>query len=213
MACSKQELATRRAGARNAGIVARRSLLQRSILPPAEIALVRRLIAERHAIGFSQTELADECGLSRPTLRNYEYGATPVSFPNGMRICRRLNLNQRWFSSGEIPKRPFVPLDALNDDPSAWDKLSAWTFRRVWTELHDETMRRWLRAHPPDELIEAAMREGPKAVLAKLPEDGLREFLREWIGMLNPGQHSLLKLAIIGNLELALAELRRRIGK
>jgi transcriptional regulator with XRE-family HTH domain len=189
------------------------SLLHRSKLPAAELALIRRLSAERIAARFSQAQLADEAGVSRPTVKNYEYGLAPLSFPNGVRICRRLNLNQRWVATGDMPKRPFVPLAELDDDPSAWDKLSTWTFRRVWTELHDTTMQRWIKAHPTDELVEATLREGPKAVVSRLTDDALREFLREWVAMLGDAQSSMIRLAILGNLELAIAEMRRRIAR
>jgi transcriptional regulator with XRE-family HTH domain len=185
------------------------SLLSRSKLDSRHIQAAKRLKNERIEEGFSVAELAKESGVSAPSLKHYEHGLAPISLDAGLKICRRLDLNQRWLATGKEPKRPFIPVEELTPTIQPDKRIS---FLDAYREL-ELSVARWHRAHPPTRIIHEHIASGPGEDIRRMSRARLESFLSEWISMLRKAENDHMKLAVLGVLELALQELRRRLKK
>ena len=76
-----------------------------------ERGVCERLAERRRASGLTQDEFAESVLLTRAQLANIESMRVPLRFWPGWRACAKLNINQRWLATGELPSRPFFDLD------------------------------------------------------------------------------------------------------
>lgn len=185
--------------------------LKNSKLPPEQQAIARRLRDERKIEKFSQEELAVDAGIGRASLSHYEYGITALPFAAGIKICRRLDLNQQWLVTGKQPQRPYVPLSDLKLDASIETTYSG-TFLDGFRALLAKPMREWVKKHPVKVLIMDQIRSGPDKVFTRMSMLGLEQFIREWSAKLREQDHAQMKSAVLSNIQLAAAELQVRLG-
>jgi len=81
---------------------------------PSESAICVRVAAYRRFDGRSQEEFAEAIGLTRDQLANIENGRTELRFWQGWKVCKAMNLNQRFLATGQAPERPFHDFDPEN---------------------------------------------------------------------------------------------------
>jgi transcriptional regulator with XRE-family HTH domain len=65
----------------------------------------------RALVGWHQRHLATELGISRAQLSNIELGRTRLTFRDGWRICKLLNISPEWLANGHPPEAPFCSLN------------------------------------------------------------------------------------------------------
>lgn len=187
------------------------AVLKNSKLPPEQQAIARRLREERNLEKYSQDELAADAGIGRPSLAHYECGITAIPFLAANKLCRRLDLNQQWLATGKEPQRPYVPLPDLQLDANL-ETLYSGTFLDGFREVLAKPMRKWIKEHPPEVLIDAQIRDGPGKVFARMSKLGLEKFIREWSAKLREQDHPQMKSAVLANIQAAAAELQIRLG-
>ena len=81
------------------------------LLSDSEREVCGRLADRRRASRMTQDEFAAAILLTRAQLTNIESMRVPLRFWPGWRACKKLNINQRWLSTGELPSSPFFDLD------------------------------------------------------------------------------------------------------
>jgi transcriptional regulator with XRE-family HTH domain len=82
----------------------------RSLLPAREVEICLRLRQARNDSRRRQADFARELGVSRARLASYEYAKAPVRYEFGKLVCYRLNVNQRWLATGQMPMQPYFDL-------------------------------------------------------------------------------------------------------
>jgi transcriptional regulator with XRE-family HTH domain len=175
--------------------------------------IAKRLRAEREAGRFSQYELADELGVTRSTLSNFEQFQAPLSFAVGLEFCRRLNLSPRWLATGEEPKRPFASIDELEIAP---DELRKRMRRGVdFLSGYDDLLRRpldaWVRQNPPDKLVARMMRGGVEPLARQWSNSELVAQLASQLKILRTAD-SVLRKPHADVAETILAEIGARLA-
>lgn len=160
---------------------------------------------------FSQAELALDAGLGRASLSNYEYGITALPFSAGIKLCRRLDLNQGWLATGREPQRPYVPLSELGISAES-EELYEGTFLDGFNELLAAPLMAWKKQHPAEALVLSNLRGGPGPLFARMSRLGLERFIREWSAKLREESDQDMKLCVLLDLEASVAELKRRLG-
>jgi DNA-binding transcriptional regulator YiaG len=183
---------------------------KRSKLSAEQLDVARRLRAIRKKEGFSLDELGRESHLSKSGLANWEYGLAPLSFAGGNQICRRLNLNQRWLSTGKEPARPFAdPLDlsASQDQIKAAEGLD---FHGAYTGPLWAAMEKWHDAHPIERIVEETIRAGLPEAARRMSVSHLEAFAAEQFSNLRrtPEELKMQYLELFRG--VILAELERR---
>lgn len=185
-------------------------ILKRSKLPPEQKAIAMRLREERKLEKFSQPELASDSGIGRASLSNYEYGLAALPFGAGIKLCRRLDLNQRWLATGKGEHRPYVPLPDLDLDANV-ETLYSGTFLDGFRDLIATPMRKWDKEHPPEVLISALLRGSPFKQYARMSMIELERRIREYSAKLREEDRARMKLAVLSHIEAAATELKRRL--
>ena len=160
---------------------------------------------------FSLSEFSREAGVERSTLANYEHGVTPLPFDAALRICDRLNLSLRWLATGAAPDRPFASLDAIRLPGLCVPPSS--TLSEVYPAQLAGACDAWFAAHPAELLIERQLQEGTGGVVRRASDRQLFRFVREWLADFRKRPASLVTLAILGNAEAAMQEIRTRTEK
>ncbi len=187
-----------------------KSVLKNSTLPPLQQAVSLRLREERKLEGFSQEELASDAKLKRASLSHYEYGITALPFGAGIKLCRRLDLNQQWLATGREPRRPYVPLTDLHVDPKVV-VLYDGTFLDGYRELLAVPMRAWLKKHPIEKLVEMQLHGGMEKYFARKTSTELEQLIREYSAILRELTSAGQKLGALSHIQMAAAEMQRRL--
>lgn len=169
-----------------------------------------RLREERKLEKFSQPELAEDAGLGRASLSNYEYGLAALPFAAGIKLCRRLDLNQQWLALGREPRRPYVPLTDLELEANIEDLYSG-NFLDGYRELLAAPMRSWVKKHPVESLVEMQLRDGTEKFFARKSALSLEQLIRENSALLREANTTGGKLCILYHIQMAAAELQRRL--
>ncbi len=73
-----------------------------------------RIKAHRKKLGLSQTDLALRCGVSQPTVANWERGGHIPRRAALMKIADSLNVDAMWLLSGELPANQIPSFSYLN---------------------------------------------------------------------------------------------------
>ncbi len=183
-------------------------------VPPEHKAVAERFRAERVIERFGQDELAREIGVTRPTISNFEYGVSRVSFAAGYAFCRRLDLNSRWLATGEEPRRPFIEARELGI-PERELRLRmrpGVDFLTGYGELLQAPIDAWLKKTPLEEIIRRQMAGGPEALARRLSNHDLERRLVETAVGLKNEQHDDMKFAHVKNAEALLLELKARFS-
>ena len=187
--------------------------LTKSKLPAGEVAVAERLRMERSAERFTQAELADEIGLTRTVLGNYEYGLARLPFAAGWAFCRRLDLNPRWLATGQEPQRPFVPLAELQVTET--DLRPALAPRVAFVDGYERFLRpaveRWLKANPPEKRIARAMEGGPAAAARRQSSEQLETHLLEFVAAFKSASNAAQKIGYLAIVEAYTSEIRNRL--
>ena len=188
-------------------------MLKKSKLPPKEVAVAERLRMERGAERFTQGELADEIGLTRSVLGNYEYGLARLPFSAGWAFCRRLDLNPRWLATGQEPQRPFVPLPELGlSDTDMRPALAPRVpFVEGYARFVESAMEQWLKVNPPEKIIARTMRGGPASVARRLSLAELETRLLEFVGAFKGAATPAQKIGFLAIVEVFTTEIRTRL--
>ncbi len=189
--------------------MARDKTISSSRLPRSEVEVARRLRAVRLEEDFSVAELARETGITYASLNGYEHGRAPLTFAAGMKICRRLDINERWLATGEEPRRPYVSLEALGV-PTLGERNKE-PFTSVFQKFLQTKLVRWHKVHPPAKLVGDIFLGGPPAALRRMSRARLEAHVGEWATTLRSATNDHMKSAIVANIELALLELKQRI--
>jgi DNA-binding transcriptional regulator YiaG/DNA-binding Xre family transcriptional regulator len=125
--------------------VAKTDPLAKSKLPEEEKEVARRLRMVREREKFTLQELAIECELTTSALKHYEYGAAAVPLDVGDRICRRLDLNQRWLALGVAPVVPYVKGVELG---TQFDRPKRLSLHDAYRDRLGKNMEDWVRQNP-----------------------------------------------------------------
>lgn len=75
----------------------------------------------RKALGLTQYELADQLGVSRTNIANYEVGRVSPSDASIKLICREFNVREKWLRNGE--GEMFRPMDRDEELAEAFGRL------------------------------------------------------------------------------------------
>lgn len=128
-----------------------------------------RMRAERETERFSQYELAEQLGVTRSVLSNFEQHQAPLSFAVGFEFCRRLDLSPRWLATGEEPKRPFVAIDELGISATELRQYSrrGVDFLNAYERLLRRPLEVWLKQNPPEKLVARMMRGGLEPLIKR----------------------------------------------
>lgn len=175
---------------------------------------------ERESERFSQQELAEQLGVTRSALSNFEQGRAPLSFTVGYAFCRRLDISPRWLATGEEPKRPF-PLESELGIGAAEIQRNC---RRGVDFLsgYERVLRRateaWTKENPVEKIVMRMMRGGVEPTVRRWSNAELVEQLRERIKGLRGSDsverkvHADIADAMVGEVGARLS-IRRREGK
>jgi len=122
--------------------------------------------AERETERFSQYELADELGVTRATLSNFELCQAPVSFAVGFEFCRRLDVSPRWLATGEEPKRPFPPLAELKLTAAGVHKHArrGVDFLTGYNSVLKDPIEAWVKANPTEKIVMRVLQGGTGSI-------------------------------------------------
>jgi transcriptional regulator with XRE-family HTH domain len=71
-------------------------------LSEREKKICARLREARELLGYTQTRCAEDIGIERGTLVNYESGRSPVRASLGLRFCRTLIVSEEWLATGRF---------------------------------------------------------------------------------------------------------------
>lgn len=82
-----------------------------------------RLLELRKKLDYTQAEFAERINLKRPTITNYESGATVIPDRVILDICREFNVSEDWLRDGVGPM--FRPMSTDNELAAAVGSLIA----------------------------------------------------------------------------------------
>lgn len=182
-------------------------------ITPELQAVAERFRSERRLERFGQAELAQEIGVTRPTVSNFEYGLARVTFAAGYAFCRRLDINPHWLATGEGQKRPFVEPTELGLKQSDIDRhlQRGVDFLSGYRAVLERPLTAWIKKTPLDEIIGRQIGRGPKLLAQRFSNSELESKLVEMAGLLRKEKDSHLKLAWLANAEAMLTELKARL--
>lgn len=156
-------------------------------------AIAARFREERELERWSQYQLAEELGVTRAKLSNFELCQSPVSFAVGFEFCRRLDLSPRWLATGKEPKRPFPPLAELEVPLSELQRQMKHgvDFLSGYERFLRIPMERWTAANPPEKLVERSIGGGLEPLLRRWSSAEIIAQLSERIAALRAGDDKL----------------------
>ena len=106
-----------------------------------EAQIGKRLKTAREHLRLSQTDFAQQVGLTRNKLANYESGRTSLSCATALKICRHFIIGELWLATGEGHIRNCVDLMA---EPDYLEINPDMPFSKAFKEkLHDTTDLQW----------------------------------------------------------------------
>jgi len=149
-------------------------------------------------------------GLGRGSISNYEYGLAALQFGAGIKLCRRLDLNQQWLATGNGPRRPYVPLTDLGLSANV-ETLYSGTFLDGYNELLAAPIGEWLKKNPVSRLIEMQVRKDMEKYFSRQKGSELEQLIREESAMLREAPNTGVKLGLLYHIQMAAAELHRRL--
>lgn len=168
--------------------------------------------AERETERFSQYELADELGVTRATLSNFELCQAPVSFAVGFEFCRRLDVSPRWLATGEEPKRPFPPLAELKLTAISIQKHTrrGVDFLNGYDSVLKEPIEAWVKANPTEKIVMRMLHGGTGSIAPRFSSAELVSQLQGHIAVLRSVDERL-RSAHADIAEALLAEIGARL--
>jgi transcriptional regulator with XRE-family HTH domain len=93
--------------------VPRLTVSQSPKIPEREAAICERLRAKRRELGIQQKEVARRINVPLDTFRGYEYARSPLRYGAAKRFCDEFDVNQRWLSTGDLPRKPYLELSSV----------------------------------------------------------------------------------------------------
>ncbi|MEQ1860723.1 MAG: helix-turn-helix domain-containing protein [Chthoniobacteraceae bacterium] len=85
--------------------------MRKSPIPLREKEIGRRITTAREAAGISRVAIAGRAGIAASRLGNYEHGRAAMSYHIGDRVCRALDVCQRWLATGAEPIHSYIPVE------------------------------------------------------------------------------------------------------
>jgi transcriptional regulator with XRE-family HTH domain len=76
--------------------------VRKTKLPKREVEICQRLRAARERLGIAQGKCAQELGIERSTLVNYEIARTPLRLNIALRFCRQFVVSEEWLATGRF---------------------------------------------------------------------------------------------------------------
>lgn len=75
-----------------------------------ELQILKRLREARDRLGLDQKSFAQQVGISRGRLANYEYSKAPLPSSLALKICHQFILGEKWLATGKGPFRQLLEL-------------------------------------------------------------------------------------------------------
>ena len=176
-------------------------------------AVAVRAREERILQRFSQAELAEELGLFRAALSNYELGRVNMPFGVGLRICRGLDLNPRWLATGAEPKRPFITFEKLHvPEARIWESAvaSRCDFHTGYEKFLKAPIEEWLAKTPMSAIILEQIKGGPASIAPRLSELELIKYAERFCESAGSQEKHRLRRSDLETAMVFLRELRKR---
>lgn len=79
-------------------------------LPQRELQIAKRLREVRETLSLSQTEFANQIGISRERLASYEVARVPLRYDIALRLCRQFIIGEKWLATGQGNPREIMDL-------------------------------------------------------------------------------------------------------
>jgi len=111
--------------------------MTRNVEPPSELAIRQRLRVARERLGLTHKECADQLGIPRTTLINYECGRARLQCGIALLFCRQFIISEEWLATGAYEALRAAAKEKGLSGTEIFEQELAFFFRQC-VDLHSE---------------------------------------------------------------------------